>query len=319
MQDVTRFLPLIVVAVLAVIGAGPTPARASTGRCTSAADSPACTFWNARVTFIADGDTIDVHIGRSRRKEPIRITGINATELTRYSVYPERRRGECHAVAATARLEQLLRRGHMRVRLAAQRASSRSGHRLRRQVSVRIGGRWVDVAQRLVAEGHVLFLPNSEEWAWNVEYETLAQKAALRHLRLWNPRGCGPGPSSAVRPGMFVNHDAPGDDFQNVNGEFARISNPSASRLSLSRWWFRDSALRRYTFPRWAAIPAHGSVLVRVGRGTSGGGTFYWGLSAPVFETPSYDRRGIGDGGYLFDPRGNLRAWDMYPCLAGCG
>lgn len=316
-----RSLPHLVAAALVFLtAAGGSPARAATGPCTAAADAPRCTFWAARTTFIADGDTIDVDIARDGRgRQPVRITGINAMELRRYSKYPNRRRGACHAVAAAGRLEQLLRRGHLRVRLAAQDPGSRSGHRLRRQVSVRIGGRWVDVAQRLVAEGHALFLPNPDEWAWNREYETLAQGAALKRLRLWNPRGCGAGPNRSILPRVTVNHDAPGDDFENVNGEWARISNPSGARLPLSRWRFRDSALRFYTFPRSATVPAHGSVLLRVGRGTNGGGTFYWGLSAPVFETPSYDRRGIGDGGYLFDPRGNLRAWSMYPCLVACG
>jgi endonuclease YncB( thermonuclease family) len=309
-------LPLTLLLVIAA----PVAASAAGGPCTAAADSPQCTFWSGRTVFIDDGDTIDVDIagdGHGRRR--IRITGLNAMELTRYSKYRDRRRGECHGVAATNRLEQLIRRGHMRVRLAAQDPRSRSGHRLRRQVSVRIGGRWVDVARTLVAEGHALFLSNSVEWAWNRSYETLAQEAALKHLRLWNPRGCGPGAARGVNLGMRVNPDADGDDFQNVNGEWARISNPSGAAVRLHGWWFRDSAARRYTFPRSAVVPAHGSLMLRMGRGRGGGDTFYWGLKEPPFENPSYDRRGVGDGGYLFDPRGNLRAWSMYPCLVGSG
>jgi hypothetical protein len=118
---------------------------------------------------------------------------------------------------------------------------------------------------------------------------------------------------------MRLRWDAPHNDRHHVNGEWARISNPSASRLAIGGWWFRDSALRRFAFPRGAAVPARGSVVLHVGRGPNGGGVFHWGLAAPVFETPSFDERGIGDGGYLFDPRGNLRAWDMYPCLVSCG
>jgi micrococcal nuclease len=312
---VTRH-PLLLLSVLALGFAHGGTADASTAPCTTQAGSPTCTTWTGKVTFIADGDTIAVdidHDGHGSRR--IRVTGINAMELTRYSKYPDRRRGECHGVAATNRLEQLLRRGHLRVRLAAQNASSRSGHRLRRQLSVRIGGRWVDVARTLVAEGHALFLPNGDEWAWNGEYERLAEQAAQRRLRLWNPRGCGPGTAAGARLSVAVNYDAPGDDFANVNGEWARIQNNSGARVSLARWWFRDSAARRYTFPRGASIPAHGSVLLRMGRGENGRGTFFWGLATPPFENPTYDRRAVGDGGYLFDPRGNLRAWEMYPRL----
>ncbi len=49
---------------------------------------------------------------------------------------------------------------------------------------------------------------------------------------------------------------------------------------------------------------------VRVGRG-DGDGDFHWGLDEPVFENVHPDR-GMGDGGYLFDPDGDLRAWQTY-------
>src|SRR4051812_5690769 len=316
----TRTLRIAAAATLGLLALTAAPAaQARTGPCTAAAGSPRCHFWTGRVTFVADGDTIDVDIaGDHRGTRPIRMSGINAMELTRYSKYASRRRGECHGVAATGRLEQLIPRRHRRVPRAAQSPSSRSGHRLRRQVSVRIGGRWVDTGRVLAAEGHVLFLANPVEWAWNREYETLAQRAALRRLRLWNPHGCGAGAARNVDLGMRVNYDAEGNDFENVNGEWARISNPSGSRVPLHRWWFRDSALRRYVFPRSAVIPPHGSLLLRMGRGHNGGGVFHWGLPTPPFENASFARRGVGDGGYLFDPRGNLRAWAMYPCLVGC-
>lgn len=295
----------------------PAAAHATTsGPCTSAVDSPRCTFWTGKVTFVDDGDTVDVSIGGGGTRR-IRITGLNAMELSRYSASRSHRRGACHAVAATNRLERLLRRGHWRVRLAAQNQGSHSGHRTRRAVYTRIHGRWIDTARTLVAEGHALFLPNDEEWAWNREYEMLAQQAAVRGLRLWNPRGCGPGAARNAALKIAVNYDPPGDEFEDVNGEWARISNGSGTRVRLAGWWFRDSALRRYTFPRAAAIPAHGSVLLRMGRGQNGGGVFHWGLGTPPFQNPSYDRRGVGDGGYLFDPRGNLRAWAMYPWLLG--
>jgi hypothetical protein len=36
-------------------------------------------------------------------------------------------------------------------------------------------------------------------------------------------------------------------------------------------------------------------------------------MSEPVFENATPDERGMGDGGYLFDPDGDLRGWDTYP------
>jgi endonuclease YncB( thermonuclease family) len=277
-------------------------AAASTGPCVPG--GPTCQLWNGKVTFIADGDTIDVRVdGRVR---PIRITGINAMELTRYSKYPSRRRGDCHGVAAANRLESLLREGHLRVRLAAERASSRSGHRLRRQVSVQIGGAWVDVARTLIAEGHALWLPNPVESAWSRDYRVLSEQARDARLRLWDPSGCGPGPSPDAGLTMRVKWDADGNDGDNVNGEWAQIANPSGAPVSLHGWRFRDSALRHFTFPASATVPAGGSVRLRMGRGRNRGNEFHWGLSTPPFENH-------GDGGYLFDPRGNLRASVIYP------
>ena len=52
--------------------------------------------------------------------------------------------------------------------------------------------------------------------------------------------------------------------------------------------------------------------------GEDSGTDFYWGLGAPVFENASKDNPDIGDGAYLFDPQGNIRAWMIYPCKVAC-
>jgi hypothetical protein len=97
-----------------------------------------------------------------------------------------------------------------------------------------------------------------------------------------------------------------------------RISNPSAENVSLAGWWLRDSALRRYRFPSWAVVPARGSIRLHAGRGADTPRALHWGLSAPAFENASFDDRAMGDGAYLFDPQGDLRAWMTYPCRSSC-
>jgi micrococcal nuclease len=307
-----RFLFATLIAFLVCM----TPASASVGPCLpgGSPDGPLCTFWTGKVTFVADGDTIDVDIAGDGRPSSrrVRMTGFNAMELTTYSHTASKRRGDCHGVEATNRLEQLLRRGHMRVRLAAQDPHSVSGNRLRRQVSTRLGGRWVDVGRYLLAEGHALWLPNGIEWAWNRDYADLSRQAAAAGRRLWNTHGCGYGPSPGAALTIDVNYDARHNDRLNVNGEWAEIHNDSAQDVSLERWWFRDSALRRYTFQPGAVVPAGGSVRLRMGYGADTGDELHWGLDTPPFENPSYDERATGDGGYLFDPRGNLRVWLIY-------
>jgi hypothetical protein len=184
---------------------------------------------------------------------------------------------------------------------------------------VKIDGVWQDVGRILVAEGHALWLPNSAEYAWNSTYDTLAQQAGATQANLWSPNACGAGPSEGALLRLTVRPNAKGNDFQNVNGERIRIENLGASApVSLGGWWVRDSSPRRFHFPSWAVVPAGGSITVRVGKGTDTESILYWGLDDPIFENPKSNGRGIGDGAYLFDWQGDVRAWMMYPCYPGC-
>ncbi len=301
-------LPLLLLLLCA-----PATAHARTGACLVDGGGPECTLWTGKVVFVADGDTVDIDIAGDGTARPLRVrlTGLNAMEQTRYSRYPSRRRGECHALAATRRLERIVKRGHNRVRVAAQDPRSKSGSRWRRSIAVRIGGRWRDPAKTLVAEGLALWLPAHEEWAWNAEYGRLADAAAQAGRGLYDTDSCGAGPAAHADLALDVRWDADGNDQENVNGEWIRVANRSAQPVDLTGWWVRDSHLRRYRFPSGATVPANGAVRVHVGRGEANGTAFFWGLPAPAFENAD-PSRGMGDGGYLFDPQGDLRAWQTY-------
>jgi endonuclease YncB( thermonuclease family) len=298
-------------AFLAFLALAPA-AQARTSPCIQGQPRPVCHVWTGKVTFVADGDTMFVQIKGVGRKR-VRITGINAQEQTRYSHAKRKRRGECHAVAATDYLGHLIRAGHHRVRLLAQDPSSHSGPRPRRAIETRIGGHWVDVARALLIHGDVLWLPNAREWAWNGEYSRLAQEAAAKHIRLWNPSGCGRGPRAKLR--FWVNWHAEGGD---LNGEWARIKNDDSRPLRLARWVVRTSDLRRYHFRNGTTVAPGGSLTLHVGSGRNTRTDRFWGLGGSVFDNASDDARQLGDGGYLFDPRGNMRASMMWPCRAVC-
>jgi endonuclease YncB( thermonuclease family) len=308
-----RILPIPILAAAAVCAL---PAAASAkAPCLPTQGSPKCHFWYGKATFIDDGDTIDVDIDGDGTHTPrrVRFTGINAMELRRYSKYANRRRGACHARAAALRVQRLVHHSHRRVRLAAMHPSSRAGRRLRRQISVRVNGVWTDLGAIEVSEGLALWLPSHREWAWNRGYAALAKQAQAARLNVYNPIACGVGAARGIQLGMRLRYDAPHNDSKHVNGEHARIINPTASRIPIGGWWFRDSALRRFRFPRWAAIRPHRSVIVKMGHGRNHGRVFHWGLGAPPLENPTYDRRWLGDGGYLFDRHGNIRASVIYP------
>jgi hypothetical protein len=156
----------------------------------------------------------------------------------------------------------------------------------------------------------------ANETAWNHRYNALGQEAARRHIGLWDPTTCGRGPAQDVPLKPWVMSDPIGPDT--VDTEYIRIQNLSPTQsVPLGRWWVRDSGLRRYRFPRGTVLAPGHTVTVFTGRGRHFGDTFYWGLTGTVFEN-SANGGDVGDGAYLFDPEGDLRAYMVYPCLVQC-
>jgi endonuclease YncB( thermonuclease family) len=323
---------LVIASLVMLLGLLPASASAQSvyrSRCLEGGGGPRCTFWTAKATFIADGDTIKVKLDsdRSRAVQLVRFTGINAMELHRYSKYASRRRGECHGLDATSLVEHYVRRSHRRILLSAQHPSSTSGgrHRLRRSVWVKVGGQWRDLAKLEMQAGLALWLPNGDEWAHNREYHELAEQAALAQRGLFNPATCGFGPDQDLPISLSVNWDADGNDSANLRGEWVDIHNGGARPLSLAGWWFRDSWLNYdaqhtpgYAFPAGAVVPAFGTIRLHIGCGGSSAGDYYWCQRSDAFENVTHDKRQLGDGGYLFDPQGDLRAERTYPCLVAC-
>jgi endonuclease YncB( thermonuclease family) len=306
----------LVVTITALLGAGlaAQAAEARTGPCLPPASAHVCHVWTGKVTYVGDGDTIYVDVAGDgiRRSQRVRLTGINATEQTVYSSNPAHRRGECHALEATARLEQLIRRGRWRVRLYALDPASRSGRRLRRVLAVKMNGRWRDAGRRLITEGHAVWLPNRQEFAWNLDYGRRAERAAEQQLQLWDPAGCGTGPSHGVPLKVTVN-----GSVRFLSDEWVRVRNlDPAAEVNLGGWSVRDSALNRFFFPEWATLPPGESLTLYVGDGIHTWTEFFWARSGPVFDNIGADAR--GDGAYLVDPLGNFRARMTYPCLRAC-
>ncbi|MEU4692622.1 lamin tail domain-containing protein [Actinoplanes sp. NPDC023714] len=296
-----RRLAAVVAAAALALGGAATPAQAAT------------LTWTGTVDWVADGDTlrVDVHGDGTSALKSIRLIGIQAMEQTVYSPKPAKRRGECHALAATVRVEQLVKAGGNKVRLTALKASSSSGERPLRSAAVKIGGKWQDIGLDLVGRGLALWLPFSGEWTWDQRYLAAAKAAAKAHRGLYDTDGCGAGPAADVS--LTVNPDPDGSDAEHLNGEAFFVENRGTSPVSVAGWWVRDSAYRRYTFAKGTTIPAGGTLTVHVGRGTNTATDKFWGLTQPIFTNVDPANHGYGDGGYLFDPQGDLRAWQIYP------
>jgi endonuclease YncB( thermonuclease family) len=325
-------LPALIAGAMTALVFAPT-AGAATAPCVAGVPgSPKCTAWEARIGVVEDGDTVQARIkkgGRLSPRQSVRINGLQAMEIHNYS-HGVKRAGDCHSLEASRRLSQLI--GGKMVRLTAQKAgSTTTGEggrvRARRSIAFKKGGRWVDVGAIMLAEGHALWFPNGAEWASNGPYSRIAQSAAARRKRIWNPAACGAGPASTSQLQLKLKWNAEDDDAKNINGEWIRITNPGDLPVSLAGWNLRDSHFRGprkgakkgrgFLFPGNAVVPARGAIKVHVGRGPNSATELHWGLGETIFENATEDKTKVGDGAYLFDPRGNLRAFSMYPCRAG--
>jgi endonuclease YncB( thermonuclease family) len=313
---VRRLLTLTLAAAL--LAALPTAAEAKRGACVPGLAGPACQVWTAKVRSVNDGDTMDVDVLRdgTSATRRIRFAGVQAMEQTAYST--SHRLGDCHAVEATERVERLVRRSRWTVRLAAQDPLTMSQRRYVRTVSVRVRGRWTDVGTILMREGLALWWPSWKETATNAPYSTLLQRAIAARRGLFDPDGCGVGPSAASPLSMVVEWDADGPDQANPSGEWVEIRNHDpVNPVPLGDWYLRDASLRRYLFPPQAVVPPGGRLTVNVGTFGDDATIFPMGLRAPIFSNVRQDI-GVGDGAYLFDPLGNVRATMVYPCRWQC-
>ena len=313
---VRRLIPLVLAA--AVLAALPAAAEARSGACVPGVAGPTCHVWTAKVKSVNDGDTMDVDVLRdgTTATRRIRFAGVQAMEQTAYS--PRHRLGDCHAIEATERVERLVRRSKWRVRLSAEDPNTMSQRRYVRWVAVKVHGRWTDVGTILMREGLALWWASAREWATNLSYSTHLQRAIAARRGLFDPDGCGAGPSAASPLAMIVNWDADGSDDANPSDEWAEIRNlDPVNAVPLRDWYLRDAGLRNYLFPPQAVIPPGGSLRVNVGTFGDDATVFPWGLRSPVFGNVN-DQTGTGDGAYLFDPLGNVRATMVWPCRWQC-
>jgi beta-lactamase superfamily II metal-dependent hydrolase len=108
---------------------------------------------------------------------------------------------------------------------------------------------------------------------------------------------------SAITIRVFA--DAPGNDHQNTNGEYAVLSNRSGAVIDLSGWMLCDAARHCFTFPAAASIASGGSVVLYTGRGVSDGSRFFMGSGAAVWNND-------GDTATLYDRSGRIVSRHVY-------
>jgi competence protein ComEC len=104
-----------------------------------------------------------------------------------------------------------------------------------------------------------------------------------------------------------IHPDAAGDDSRNLNDEWVRFVNRSASDLDLAGWMVRDeSSTHRYRFEE-LVLPPGGAVTLRSGCGTDTPSDRYWCVTGSAIWNND------GDSVLLMDPLGNVVAQLRYP------
>ena len=269
--------------------------------------------WSAPTTYgstdrAIDGDTVAVRVdgdGTDVTPPHVRNTGIQAMEV-----------GQCHSAEATAAMKVLVT--GQRVQLTTTNPASASmGRPVRHIEVVRPDGSLLDTQLAQLQGGHVLpAVLGGDATRWKlllhrgpagcpqrhepVGHRCLRQRPLAVHAparlgqlgrqRAGHPRQrVGPGPTTAAA---------------RFSGSVAGGCAPAPRTPSCS--------------PRRPGSRPRGTLTLWVGQGTNTTTSFYWGSTVTKFANASVATNAYGNGAYLFDPQGDLRAWSIYPCLHEC-
>jgi endonuclease YncB( thermonuclease family) len=235
-----------------------------------------------RSVQVVDGDTLDV--SGPDGNVTVRIIGINTPES-----------GECFAEEATDALAALV--ADEELVLVTDRSDVDQFGRALRYVET-AGG--VDVGAELVAGGFAIARRYPPDDARADTYAELQQAAQDERRGLWAPDACGASDLDGVEIVVEINADAPGDDGQNLNGEWVRFTNAGDDVVDLDGWEVADeSASHRYRFSGLRLDPGS-SVTLFSGCGTDDATSRYWCTSGSAVWNNS------GDTVFLRDGRGNI-------------
>ena len=102
---------------------------------------------------------------------------------------------------------------------------------------------------------------------------------------------------SAARLRLRVHADAPGDDHDNLNGEYAVLESGGEEDVALGGWRLCDAAGHCFRFPPEAVLAAGRRIVVYTGSGEADGERYYMGYRRAVWNNGGdtatlYDRTG---------------------------
>jgi micrococcal nuclease len=81
-----------------------------------------------------------------------------------------------------------------------------------------------------------------------------------------------------------IRADAPGNDHENLDGEYVVFENRGSEPLDLSGWTVRDDADHEYRFPDGFTLEPGATVTLYTGSGTDTDSALYWGAERAVWN-----------------------------------
>jgi competence protein ComEC len=96
-----------------------------------------------------------------------------------------------------------------------------------------------------------------------------------------------------------IRYDAPGNDHENLNGEYVVFKNNTNRTVSMGGWTVRDEANHRYVFPKGFKLGAGKTVKLYTGSGRNTAARLYWGSKRAIWNND-------GDTAFLRNAKGQL-------------
>lgn len=250
----------------------------------------------ATVTRVVDGDTVKIEYADGTA-DTVRLVGVDTPEVhaendpAEFEGVPEtdagraclRRHGERASAFATDRLAGAT------VGLALDPNLDRRGYYGRLLAYVLVDGEPFN--RRLVERG--LARVYDSDFSRKEVYLDREADARRADRGLWEcatdepPTGTDARTPTAGESGLVVREivaDAPGNDNENLNGEYVRLANAGDESIDLAGWTVRDGAGKTYAFADGTTLAPGEAITLHTGSGTDTATDRYWGRDGAVWN-----------------------------------
>lgn len=228
------------------------------------------------VKQVIDGDSIELTTG-----EKIRYKGINAPERNQH-LYQE----------ATDLNRSLVLGKEIRIEYDEEKKDQYG-----RSLGYVFVGK-VLVNQEMIRNGLAFLYEHSKTGSYQSLFLESMEYANNHQLGLWKQSNF---PISINK----INANAPGNDEENVNGEWLEINNQGKETLSLDSYYLKDESNNLFTFPA-IFLKGNGTLRIYSGKGKNTNKEIFWQSDRPIWNNDS-------DCAYLFDNQSLMVDCLKYP------